>query len=215
MRESLKESSERLEFAGACQGESTVTLGHFSSRLGVLHEQALVGFHTQLDDVLSLHRNELHRRSESIFEEIRRACAARSRRSASERGENSKSVSPRWLPRRCSAPRTPSIAWPGAGIAGRGAIQQQDRIRTAADDAFAESLSRFRDNLGSAEQLLDESSQDRNRRNLAEMEEKLSDIKHQAIQDVFKSAEWYEKKAQTHIQNVTDKAGEQASSPAR
>ena len=28
------------------------------------------GFQSQLDDVLSLHRNELHRRSETLFEEI-------------------------------------------------------------------------------------------------------------------------------------------------
>lgn len=92
---------------------------------------------------------------------------------------------------------------------------QQDRIRTVADEAFAESLSRFRENLGSAEQLLDEASRGVTARNIAEMEEKLSDIKHQAIQDVFKSAEWYEKKAQTHIQNVTEKAVEQAGAQLR
>ena len=92
---------------------------------------------------------------------------------------------------------------------------QQDRIRTAADEAFAESISRFKDNLGGAEQLLDETARSVTGRNIAEMEEKFSDIKHQAIQDVFKSAEWYEKKAQTHIQNVTEKAVEQASSQLR
>jgi ribosome-binding protein aMBF1 (putative translation factor) len=92
---------------------------------------------------------------------------------------------------------------------------QQERIRTAADEAFAESLSRFKDNLGGAEQLLDETARSVTGRNIAEMEEKLSDIKHQAIQDVFKSAEWYEKKAQTHIQNVTEKAVEQAGSQLR
>ncbi len=70
LRESLQEALERLEFTLAKANESSTTLDHFSSRLGVLHEQALVGFHTQLDDVLSLHRNEQHRRSESVFEEM-------------------------------------------------------------------------------------------------------------------------------------------------
>ncbi len=73
----------------------------------------------------------------------------------------------------------------------------------------------FKDNLGGAEQLLDETARSVTSRNIAEMEEKLGDIKHQAIQDVFKSAEWYEKKAQTHIQNVTEKAVEQAGSQLR
>ena len=92
---------------------------------------------------------------------------------------------------------------------------QQDRIRTAADEAFAESIARFRDNLGSAEQLLDEASRGVTSRNLTDLEEKVNDMKHQAIQDVFKSAEWYEKKAQTHIQNVTERAVEQAGSNLR
>jgi len=34
-----------------------------------LQQQALNEFQNQLDDVLSLHRNELHRRSESLYEE--------------------------------------------------------------------------------------------------------------------------------------------------
>jgi ribosome recycling factor len=92
---------------------------------------------------------------------------------------------------------------------------QQDRIYSAADEAFAQALSRFRDSLGSAEQLLDDASRTVTSRNLTELEEKVSDLKHQAIQDVFKSAEWYEKKAQTHIQNVTDKAVEYAGSHLR
>jgi len=36
---------------------------------------------------------------------------------------------------------------------------QQDRIRNSADEAFAESLARFRENLGTVEQILQESSQ--------------------------------------------------------
>ncbi|HEY2350941.1 MAG TPA: hypothetical protein VGH83_00415 [Candidatus Acidoferrum sp.] len=215
-RESLRESSERLDFLLARANESTVTLEHFSSRLGVLHEQALVGFHTQLDDVLSLHRNELHRRSESIFEEItsrmRTTVGEVTERAAGEFDERiTATVAPHLQRTEDSIHRMAG----GRALLDAALSMQQDRIRTAADDAFAESLSRFRDNLGSAEQLLDESSRTVTNRNLAEMEEKLSDIKHQAIQDVFKSAEWYEKKAQTHIQNVTDKAVEQASSQLR
>src|SRR6266403_4312198 len=47
---------------------------------------------------------------------------------------------------------------------------QQDRIRNSADEAFAESLARFRENLGSVEQILQESSQSITWRNLTELE---------------------------------------------
>jgi len=36
---------------------------------------------------------------------------------------------------------------------------QQDRVRATADEAFADSLARFRENLGTVEQILNESAQ--------------------------------------------------------
>jgi hypothetical protein len=216
LRDSLQESAERLEFGLARANESATTLENFSNRLGVLHEQALVGFHTQLDDVLSLHRNELHRRSESLFEDVtsrlRSAFEEASNRAAGEfEGRISGMVTPHVQSTEESIQRMAG----GRALLDAAISMQQDRIRTSADEAFAESLSRFKDNLGGAEQLLDETARSVTARNIAEMEERLSDIKHQAIQDVFKSAEWYEKKAQTHIQNVTEKAVEQAGSQLR
>jgi hypothetical protein len=216
LRDSLQEFAGRLEFRLAQANESATTLENFSNRLGVLHEQALVGFHTQLDDVLSLHRNELHRRSESLFEDVtsrlRTAFEEASNRAA---GEFDGRISGMVAPHVQSAEESIHRMAGGRALLDAAISMQQDRIRTAADEAFAESLSRFKDNLGSAEQLLDETARSVTGRNIAEMEEKLGDIKHQAIQDVFKSAEWYEKKAQTHIQNVTEKAVEQAGSQLR
>jgi hypothetical protein len=216
LRDSLQESAERLEFGLARANESVTTLDNFSNRLGVLHEQALVGFHTQLDDVLSLHRNELHRRSESLFEDVTsRLRAAFEEASNRAAGEFEQRISGMVAPHVQSTEESLHRLAGGRALLDAAISMQQDRIRTAADEAFAESLSRFKDNLGGAEQLLDETARSVTSRNIAEMEEKLSDIKHQAIQDVFKSAEWYEKKAQTHIQNVTEKAVEQAGSQLR
>jgi len=216
LRESLQETAQRLEFGVARANESATTVENFSNRLGVLHEQALVGFHTQLDDVLSLHRNELHRRSESLFDDVtsrlRTTFEEASNRAA---GEFDQRISGMVTPHVQSAEGSIHRMAGGRALLDAAISMQQDRIRTAADEAFAESLSRFKDNLGGAEQLLDDTARSVTSRNIAEMEEKLSDIKHQAIQDVFKSAEWYEKKAQTHIQNVTEKAVEQAGSQLR
>jgi len=47
---------------------------------------------------------------------------------------------------------------------------QQERIRTSADDAFAEALASFRGNLGGVEQLLRESADAVTSRSLADLE---------------------------------------------
>jgi hypothetical protein len=91
----------------------------------------------------------------------------------------------------------------------------QERIRSSADEAFAESLARFRENLGSVEELLHESSQTITGRSLTELEGKAGDLKHQVVEELFKSAEWYEKKAQTQIQNQTERAVEQTANQLR
>ncbi len=92
---------------------------------------------------------------------------------------------------------------------------QQDRIRNSADEAFADSLARFRENLGSVEQILNESAQTITARNMEELESKAVDLKHHTMEEMFKSAEWYEKKAQTQAQNFTEKLTEQSAAQLR
>jgi len=92
---------------------------------------------------------------------------------------------------------------------------QQDRIRNSADEAFADSLARFRENLGTVEQVLSESAQGITAKHLEELEGKAVDLKHTTMEEMFKSAEWYEKKAQTQLQNSTEKLVEQAGTQLR
>jgi len=92
---------------------------------------------------------------------------------------------------------------------------QQERIRTAADEAFAEALANFRGNLGGVEQLLRESADSVTSRSLADLEGKAETTRHQVVDDLLKSAEWYEKKAQTQIQHFAERAGEQAEARLR
>jgi len=87
---------------------------------------------------------------------------------------------------------------------------QQERIRVTADEAFAEALASFRGNLGGVEQLLRESADAVTARSLADLEGKAESAKHQVVDDLLKSAEWYEKKAQTQIQHFAERAAEQA-----
>src|SRR5260221_11002236 len=87
---------------------------------------------------------------------------------------------------------------------------QQARIRNTADEAFAESLARFRENLGTVEQILHESSQKITAQNLTELEGRAVDVRHHAVEEMHKSAESYEKKVQTQVAGLTERAGEHA-----
>jgi hypothetical protein len=92
---------------------------------------------------------------------------------------------------------------------------QQDRIRSAADEAFAESLARFRENLGGVEQLLHEASQSVVTRNLTELEGKAGDVRHRSVEDIYKTSEWYEKKVQTQLNGLSERMVEQTANQLR
>jgi CRISPR/Cas system CMR-associated protein Cmr5 small subunit len=216
LRDSLQEHSQRLEEARARAVEYAERLDNFSARIESAQQQALGGFQSQLDDVLSLHRNELHRRSESLFEELNARILGEfeesSRRALARFEEQTHSL---MQPHLAKTEEAIQRLAGGRSLLEAATTLQQDRIRSTADEAFAESLAHFRENLGSVEQLLHESEQTITARNLTEMEAKASDVKHRAAEELFKTAEWYEKKAQTQIQSFTEKTAEQAVSHLR
>jgi hypothetical protein len=216
LRDAFREQSQRLEAALARAGESSAQIEGHSTQLENAKQQAFAGFHAQLDDVLNLHRNELHRRSSSLIEEIN----DRIRSTFEESSRQALATFDRQVEEMVQphVSRTEEAIHRLAG--GRSLLDaaltlQQDRIRNSADEAFAESLGRFRENLGSVEQIVQDSSQDITGRHLTELEGKVSDLKHQVVEELYKSAEWYEKKAQTQIQNQADRAIEQAANQLR
>jgi hypothetical protein len=216
LRDSLQEHSQRLEEALGRAETSAERLDNFSERIESAQHQAMGAFQSQLDDVLSLHRNELHRRSESLIGEINARIQGEfeesNRRTLAQFEEQVQSV---MHPHLAKTEEAIQRLAGGRSMLDAALTLQQDRIRNVADEAFAESLSRFRENLGSVEQLLHESEQTTTARNLAELEAKASDLKHRVAEELFKTAEWYEKKAQTQIQSFTDKTAEQAANHLR
>jgi hypothetical protein len=212
----LRDQSQWLEAALARAAESSERLDHFSARTETAQRQALAGFESQVDDVLSLHRNELHRRSETLFEEIN----ARIRSTFEENCQRAISrfdqqVESMIQPHISKTEEAIHRLAGGRSLLDAALTLQQDRIRTSADEAFAESLARFRENLGGVDQILQEAAQTVAARNLAEIESRTTDLKHQTVDDLMKSAEWYEKKAQTQIQSLTEKTVEQAENQFR
>ncbi|HYL62480.1 MAG TPA: hypothetical protein VE077_07650 [Candidatus Methylomirabilis sp.] len=216
LRKSFEEQCQQLEAAIGRAAESNEQLNQFSSRLENAQAQAVVRFESQVDDVLTLHRNELHRSSETLLEEINTRIQAAFEEAcqlaiARFDAQAEAIVQPHMSKTEEAIHRLAG----GRSLLDAALTMQQDRIRASADEAFAESLAHFRENLGGVDQLLQEAAQVAASRNLAEVESKISDLKHHTVDDLIKSAEWYEKRAQTQIQGFTEKSVEQADTQLR
>jgi hypothetical protein len=216
LKESTEAQAKKLENILAQAVAASTSLEHYAARMATVQHDAVAGFQSQLDDVLSVHRNELHRRSGSLFEEInariRATFEAANTEALSQFQDQIETVlGPQVLRAEEAVQRLAG----GRSLVDAAVTLQQDRIRAVADDAFAESMARFRDNLGSVDQVLQESSEKIVAKNLEALDSKATDLKHQSIEDLYKSAEWYEKKAQTHLQQASEKVHEQTAAHLR
>ncbi|HEX7698843.1 MAG TPA: hypothetical protein VF394_15650 [Candidatus Acidoferrum sp.] len=216
LRDALQEQTQRLESALTRAGETSQRLEQHSAQIENAQQQALAGLQAQLENVLNPHREEMQRRSEAILEEINaRVRATFEEASRQAVAQFDRQVVEMVQPHLTRAEEAVHRLAGGRSLLDAALTLQQDRIRNSADEAFAESLARFRENLGSVEQILQESSQSITRRNLTELEGKAGDLKHQMVEELLKSAEWYEKKAQTQIQNLTERTIEHAGNQLR
>src|SRR5467141_3982433 len=201
LRDTLQEQTQRLESALTRAGETSQRLEQHSA---------------QLENAVSPHREEMQRRSEANLEEINAKIRATFEEASRQAvAQFDRQIAETVQPHVTRADEAIHRLAGGRSLLDAALTLQQDRIRNSADEAFAESLARFRENLGSVEQILQESSQTITGRNLAELEGKASDLKHQMVEELLKSAEWYEKKAQTQIQNLTERAIEHAGNQLR
>jgi len=186
-------------------------LDQFLPRVASLQQQALGEFQTQLSDTLSHHHEELQRRSDSLYEElstrINLSFGAASHDALARFDEQMRTaVEPHVNATNEAVQRLAG----GRSLLDAALTLQQERIRNTADEAFAESLARFHDNLGTVEQVLHESAQKITSQNLTELEGRAVDVRHNAVEEMHKSAEWYEKKVQTQIVGLTERAVEHA-----
>jgi hypothetical protein len=214
--EALAEKTGQLEETLARANQATERLEQYAARIETVQQQAIGGFQSQLDDVLTLHRNELHRQSDSLFDEIHariRGSFEAANTEALEKFEQH--VASMVQPHITQTEEAVHRLAGGRSLLDAAMTMQQDRIRNSADEAFAESLGRFRENLGSVDALLNETAQGITARHMEELENKAVDLKHHTLEEMFKSAEWYEKKAQTGLQNSSEKLMEKADATLR
>jgi hypothetical protein len=215
-RELLQSQTERAEAAANRATETADRLEQLAARLETVQQHALTNFQSQADDVLSLHRNELHRHSESVLEEIngriRSAFDESSRQAVARFTEQ---VETMVQPQVQKADEAMQRLAGGRSLLDAALALHQDRIRSSTDEAFAEALQQFRSNLGGIEEILRVTTDSVTSRGISDFEMRLEDLKAKTVEDLNKSAEWYEKRAQTQTQAAADKAGEQAAKQLR
>jgi hypothetical protein len=215
-RESLQAQTERAESAAARAAETSERLEQLAARLETVQEHALTRFQSQADDVLSLHRNELHRSSETLLEEIaariRTAFDASGREAVSRFAEEIESLI---QPQVSKATDAMQRLAGGRSLLDAALTMHQERIRASTDESFGEALAQFRANLGGVEELLREAAENVTTRSLSELELRVETLKQQTVEDLIKSAEWYEKRAQTQTQSAAERVSEQAGNQLR
>lgn len=208
----LNDQAERAESILSRAAETHKRIEQHSAEL----QSALATFNKQLREIFSERCSELHREAESLVAQVN----ARVRSTFDEAANNATEqfgqrvqeiVQPHIIQTEEALHRLAG----SRSMVDAALTLQQERIRTTADEAFAESLAQFRDNLGSVEKILRESSESVTGQLLAELEGKVSDLRHQVVDELQKSAEWYEKKAQTQIQSYSEKSVEQTASQLR
>src|SRR5579863_5559061 len=210
-RELLQSQTERAEAAANRATETADRLEQLSARLETVQQHALTNFQSQADDVLSLHRNELHRHSESVLEEIngriRTAFDDSSRDAIARFTEQVQSM---LQPHVQQADQAMQRLAGGRSLLDAAVALHQDKIRASTDEAFADALHQFRSNLGGVEEILRVTTDSVTSRGMTDFEMRLEELKQKTVEDLNKSAEWYEKRAQTQTQAVADKAAELA-----
>ena len=216
MRDALQEQTQKLESILSRAGEVHQNLEQHSAELQNAQQQTLAAIHAQIADTLTQCRSELHRESESLVEQVNARIRSTFEESANKAMEQfSRQIQEMAQPHIAQTEEAIQRLAGSRSLVDAALTLQQDRIRTSADEAFAESLAQFRGNLGSVEQILRESSQSITGQSLSELEEKVGALKSQVIDELVKSAEWYEKKAQVQIQNHSEKGVEQTISQLR
>src|SRR5215475_8131682 len=215
MREGFEEHAQKLESILSRTGEAHQRLEQHSAEIQGAR-QTLADFQAQLEEDVAKHRSELRRQSQSLAEQVNaRICATFDEAAEKAMEQFNRQVREVVQPHIVQAEQAIHRLAGGRLMVDAALTLQQDRIRTCAEEAFAESLGHFRENLGSVEQILRESSQSITVQSLVELEAKVRDLKHQVVVEVQKSSEWFEKKAQTQIQNHSEKAIDQTANQLR
>jgi hypothetical protein len=210
VRLALEAHTKDLENTLARAKEATERLEQIPSHIESVKDQAAGALQSQLEVALNAHREEMRKGTASLFEEIQDRIKSSFDAANSEALEKfNQQIQSTMTPHLQQTDEALQRLAGGRSLLDAAMSTHQERIRATSDEGFAEALGRFRENMGTVEQALNDSAQTISNRHLEELEGKFTDVKHRAIEELYKSAEWYEKKTQTQLQHLTERlAGE-------
>ncbi len=206
VRSALEAHTKELEDTVARARQASEQLEQFPARIESMKEQAANALQSQLEAALNAHHEEVRKGSEGLLEDIHGRIKNSFETANSQALEKfDQQVQSMVAPHLQQTEEALHRLAGGRSLLDAAMTMQQDRARATADETFAEALARFRENMGTVEQSLNDSAQNISTHHLEEIESKVTDVKHRSIEELYKSAEWYEKKAQTQLQHLTER----------
>jgi hypothetical protein len=100
-------------------------------------------------------------------------------------------------------------------LAEKAIAEHQERIWQVSERGLQDSAARGKELLAQVEKEFGESARAASERWVAELETRATETSHSTFESLFKSADWYEKKIQTQMQNTLEKGIDQAASRLR
>ena len=92
---------------------------------------------------------------------------------------------------------------------------REEQVTRISGQSVQAALDRLQNTIGDMEHQLDATGRSAAAKWLAEIESKATETVHTTFESLFKTADWYEKKVQTQMQNTLEKGLEQANSTLR
>ncbi len=216
LREAVNADAARLQDALSAAASSASQLEQFSSQLDALRQEAHTNFDAQIRNLKYQLTEEQRHLSESLFEELQgRIRSTFDGTASAAAGRFEEQIRELAQPHVTGAEEAVQRLAGGRSLFDAAISMQREKIRAATEEAFAEALAQFRGQLGTVEKSLDDAAQEIVARQAADLDTKVTELKHTTIEELFKSAEWYEKKGQTQLQHLVERGMDQAATQLR
>lgn len=189
--------------------------GEFAARLDALQQEAAEGFRVHIERILEQHREEMKKQSLQAIEDTNQRMQGAIANSEREAARIEEQIRSQAQPQLAGAEEALQRLAGARALVDGALSMQEERVRQMTGEAFDEALAAFRERMERTEREIVSRADARMAGRLEEMEKRSGQLQHSTANSLFQSAEWYEKKAQTQIQQALDKGIEQASAQLR
>jgi hypothetical protein len=216
LRSALNKETARARASLAEIQQAAGRMEDFSTRLEAMGQATAEKLQRHFEEVLAAESTELNRRAEGAVA----AMAARLQPVLETAGNETLTrlaaqVEQQFAPHVDRANELLKKLATGEGLAEETVRAHQQRLQETSERAVQDSLGRLQDSMRRFEHGFQEAGRAATAKWLAELDAKATETTHTTFEALYKSADWYEKKVQTHMQSALDKGLEQASNNLR